>query len=67
MSGKPAKLVASKTLSGLAGVADVSFGSATPESRMAKDHSKDGARSKPSGVEFDDHKERDARWARGLL
>ena len=58
---KPKKLIAEKNLSGLGGVADVSFGPATPERRAQRDFSKDGIpSSKPDA--FDDYNERLERW-----
>jgi hypothetical protein len=61
---KPKKLIAEKNLSGLGGVADVSFGDATPERRAQRDFSKEGI-PEPNHDAFDDYNERMERWDSG--
>jgi hypothetical protein len=58
---KPKKQVMVKNLSGLGGVADVSFGDASPERRAQRDFSKEGI-PEPKHDAFDDYNERMARW-----
>ncbi len=62
---KPKKVIATKKLSGLGGVYDVSFGEATPERRQQRDFSKDGIPAVESNT-FDDYNEKLDRWNRQL-
>lgn len=63
--GKPCKQLASKNLSGLGGVKDVSFGPASVERRADRDFSKDGI-SQPASDSFDDYNERRDRFSKAL-
>jgi hypothetical protein len=63
---KPAKQIAVKSLSGLGGVYDVSFGDASVERRQRRDFSKDGVPSVESDT-FDDYNEKIKRWNTGAL
>lgn len=56
-----AKVISDKTLSGLGGVYDVSFGDATPERRAQGDYSKAGISTVDSDT-FDDYREKLERW-----
>jgi hypothetical protein len=60
-AGKPQRVIKSKTLSGLGGVYDVSFGDAPPERRAQGDYSKDGISHVESDT-FDDYREKQKRY-----